>query len=362
VGPSAYRKGGHRLPDRDTPFRVGCNAVLEPVWRQMRRRQFITLLGGTAVAWPLAARAQQRAVPVIGFVSIATREASLQASWYQAFHDGIRDLGWEPGRNLLIEYSFADNKPDRLAALVQDLIRLNPDVIFVPTRPALPAVKEATTTIPIVFVSLGDPVAEGWVASFARPGGNLTGVAGSSPDIAGKRLELLRELVPSLLKVAVLWNPANSPEVVAVKATEIAARSLGISLIVEHIAAPGDFDRAIVAIAQSGAKSVVVLPDPLFLANRERLVELIRQSRLAAIYMETGFVAAGGLISYGPNFTELFRRASVYVDRILKGTKPADLPVEQPTKFELVVNLKAANAIGVTVPTSILLRATEVIE
>jgi putative ABC transport system substrate-binding protein len=328
----------------------------------IRRRELIVTLGGLAAAWPLAARAQQRAVPVIGFVSFAAREASLQASWYQAFHDGMRDLGWEPGRNLLIEYLFADNKADRLAALVPDLVRLNPDAIFVPTRPALPAVKEATTSIPIVFVSLGDPVAEGWVASLAKPGGNLTGVAGLSPDIAGKRLELLRELVPSLLKVAVLWNPANSAEAVAVKATETAARSLGMSLIVEHIAGPGDFDRAIMAIAQSGAKSVVVLPDPMFLANRERLVELIRQSRLAAIYMETGFVAAGGLISYGPNFTDLFRRAAVYVDKILKGTKPADLPVEQPTKFELVVNLKTANAIGVTVPTSILLRATEVIE
>jgi putative ABC transport system substrate-binding protein len=223
-------------------------------------------------------------------------------------------------------------------------------------------VKEATARIPIVFVSLGDPVAEGWVASLAKPGGNLTGVAGLSPDLAGKRLELLRELVPSLLKVAVLWNPANSAEAVAIKATETAARSLGMSIVVERIGGPADFDRAIGAIAQSGAKSVVVLPDPMFLANRERLVELIRQSRLAAIYMETGFVAAGGLMSYGPNFTELFRRAAVYVDKILKGTKPADLPVEQPTKFELAINLKTANAIGVTVPTSIFLRATEVIE
>jgi putative ABC transport system substrate-binding protein len=262
----------------------------------------------------------------------------------------------------LIEYRFADNKPDRLAALVQDLVRLNPDAIFVPTRPALPAVKEATTRIPIVFVSLGDPIAEGWVASLARPGSNLTGVAGLSPDLAGKRLELLRELVPSLLKVAVLWNPANSAEAVAIKATETAARSLGMSIVVEHIGGPGDFDRAIGAIAQSGAKSIVVLPDPMFLANREQLVELIRQSRLPAIYMETGFVAAGGLISYGPNFTELFRRAAAYVDKILKGAKPGDLPVEQPTKFELVINLKTANAIGVTVPTSILLRASEVIE
>jgi putative ABC transport system substrate-binding protein len=330
--------------------------------RFMKRRDFITLLGGAAVAWPHATRAQQRSVPLIGFVSFAEREASLQASWYQAFHGGMRDLGWEPGRNLLIEYCFADNKPDRLAALVQDLVRLNPDAIFVPTRPALPAVKEATARIPIVFVSLGDPVAEGWVASLAKPGGNLTGVAGLSPDLAGKRLELLRELVPSLLKVAVLWNPATSAEAVAIKATETAARSLGMSIVVERTGGPADFDRAIGAIAQSGAKSVVVLPDPMFLANRERLVELIRQSRLAAIYMETGFVAAGGLMSYGPNFTELFRRAAVYVDKILKGTKPADLPVEQPTKFELAINLKTANAIGVTVPTSIFLRATEVIE
>jgi putative ABC transport system substrate-binding protein len=328
----------------------------------MQRREFITLLGGAVAAWPLPARAQQPTMPVLGFVSFAQREATLQASWYQAFHDGMRDHGWIPGRNLLIEYRFADNKPDRLAALVQDLVRLKLDAIFVPTRPALPAVRAATTTIPVVFVSLGDPIAEGWVASLARPGGNLTGVAGLSPDLAGKRLELLRELAPSLSKVAVLWNPANSTEEVAVKVTETAARSLGMSLVVERAGSPAEFHRAIAAIAQSDAKSIVVLPDPMFLANREQLVELIRQSRLPAIYMETGFVAAGGLISYGPNFMELFRRAAAYVDKILKGAKPGDLPVEQPTKFELVINLKTANAIGVTVPTSILLRASEVIE
>jgi putative ABC transport system substrate-binding protein len=328
----------------------------------MQRREFITLLGGAVAAWPLPARAQQPTMPVLGFVSFAQREATLQASWYQAFHDGMRDHGWIPGRNLLVEYRFADNKPDRLAALVQDLVRLKLDAIFVPTRPALPAVRAATTTIPVVFVSLGDPIAEGWVASLARPGGNLTGVAGLSPDLAGKRLELLRELAPSLSKVAVLWNPANSTEEVAVKVTETAARSLGMSLVVERAGSPAEFHRAIAAIAQSDAKSIVVLPDPMFLANREQLVELIRQSRLPAIYMETGFVAAGGLISYGPNFMELFRRAAAYVDKILKGAKPGDLPVEQPTKFELVINLKTANAIGVTVPTSILLRASEVIE
>jgi ABC-type uncharacterized transport system substrate-binding protein len=328
----------------------------------MKRREFITLLGGAAAAWPLAARAQQARVPVLGFVSFAQREATLQASWYQAFHDGLRELGWMPGSNVLIEYRFADNDPGRLTALTHELVRLKPDAIFVPTRPALPTVKEITTTIPIVFVSLGDPIAEGWVATLARPGANLTGVAGLSPDLAGKRLELLRELVPSLAKVAVLWNPANRAEEVAVKATETAAQSLGMSVGVEHAGNSSEFDRVFSAIARSGAKAVVVLPDPMFLANRQQLVELTNRSRLPAIYMETGFVAVGGLISYGPNFTELFRRAAAYVDKILKGAKPGDLPVEQPTKFELSINLKAAAAIGVTVPTSILLRADEVIE
>jgi putative tryptophan/tyrosine transport system substrate-binding protein len=328
----------------------------------MRRREFITLVGGVAATWPLGAPAQQPSMPVLGFVSFAQQEAKVQTSWYQAFHDGLRDLGWVPGRNLLIEYRFADNKRAQLAALAHDLIGLKPDVIFVPTRPALPTIREATTTIPIVFVSLGDPVAEGWVASLARPGGNLTGVAGLSPELAGKRLELLRELVPSLSKVAVLWNPANSAEGVAVEATETTARSLGMSLVVEQAGGPAEFDRAIAAIIQSGAKSIVVLPDPMFLASREQMVELIRQSGLPAIYMEPGFVAAGGLISYGPNFKELFRRAAAYVDKILKGAKPADLPIELPTTFELVINLKTATAIGVTIPTSIILRATEVVE
>src|SRR6266702_7472471 len=243
----------------------------------MKRRTFITLLGGAVAAWPLAARAQQARMPVLCFVSFAQREATLQGSWYQAFHDGLRELGWMPGSNVLIEYRFADNDPARLTALAHELVRLKPDVIFVPTRPALPTVKDATTTIPIVFVSLGDPIAEGWIASLARPGANLTGVAGLSPDIAGKRLELLRELVPSLAKVAVLWNPANKAEEVAVKATEAAARGLGMSLVVERASNPGEIDRAIAAVTQSGAKSIVVLPDPMFLANRAQLVELVRQ-------------------------------------------------------------------------------------
>jgi ABC-type uncharacterized transport system substrate-binding protein len=201
----------------------------------MKRRDFLGVLGGAAAWWPLEAHAQQQAIPILGFMSFAPREATLQASWYQAFHDGMRDLGWVASRNLAIEYRFADNNADRLAALAHELVRLKPDAIFVPTRPALPTVRKATTTIPVVFVSLGDPVAEGWVASLAKPGGNLTGVAGLSPDLAGKRLELLRELTPSLSNVAVLWNPANSAEATAVKTTEAAAQKIGMSVVVERV-------------------------------------------------------------------------------------------------------------------------------
>src|SRR5262245_34474790 len=191
---------------------------------------------------------------------VHVRKLRAKASWYQAFHDGLRELGWMPGSNVSIEYRFADNDPARLAALAHEVVSLKPDAIFVPTRPALPTVKDATTTIPIVFVSLGDPIAEGWVASLARPDANLTGVAGLSPDLAGKRLELLRELVPSLAKVAVLWNPANSAEGFAVKATETAAHSLGMSITVEHVSSFSQFDQAFSSIARSGAKAVIVLP------------------------------------------------------------------------------------------------------
>jgi putative ABC transport system substrate-binding protein len=328
----------------------------------MRRRDFVRAIAGAVAAWPAAGHGQQMRSPILGFASFGQREAALQSSWYPAFHQGLREAGWIAGRNLSIEYRFANNEPERLAALARDLVDLGPDVIFVPTRPALPAIRKATATIPIVFVSLGNPVEEGWIASLAKPGGNLTGVAGLSPEIAGKRLELLRELVPSLLKVAVLWNPANSAEEFAVRMTEIAARELAIAISVEQLRRPADFDPAIARAAQSGAQSIVVLPDPMFLANREQLVGLIERARIPAIYMETGFADVGGLISFGPNLSEIMRRAASYVDKILKGAKPEDLPVELPSTFELIVNLKTAKAMGLTVPTSILLRATQVIE
>jgi putative tryptophan/tyrosine transport system substrate-binding protein len=328
----------------------------------MKRRDFMALVGGAVLTWPIAGRAQQQVIPVIGFVSFASRETTLQASWYHAFHERFLDHGWVPGKSIAIEYRFAENDRRKLAALAQELAGLKLDAIVVPTRPALPAVRDATHTIPIVFVSLGDPVAEGWVPSLARPGGNLTGVAGLSPELVGKRLELLRELVPSLPKVAILRNPANTGEVVAVEATQALAHSLGMSVLVEHAAKPAEFDRVIATIAGDGAKAVIVLPDPMFLANRNDLIRLINEARLPAIYMETGFVASGGLMSYGPNFPQLFRRAATYVDKILKGAKPAEMPVEQPTKFELIINQGTANSLGLTIPQSILLRADEVIE
>ena len=327
----------------------------------MRRREFIALLGGAAVC-PLGAQAQQPATPMIGFLSIASREATLQASWYHAFHERFFDHGWVPGKTIAIEYRFADNDRSKLASLAQDLVSRKLDAVFVPTRPALPSVKDATRTIPIVFVSLGDPVAEGWVTSLAKPGGNLTGVAGLSPELAGKRLELLRELVPSLSRVAILRNPANTGEAIAVEATQALARTLNMTVLVELAAKPADFERAIAAIANAGVQAVIVLPDPMYLANRGELIRLINQARLPAIYMETGFVASGGLMSYGPNFTQLFRRAATYVDKVLKGGKPADMPIEQPTKFELIINQATADALGLTIPQSILLRADELID
>jgi putative tryptophan/tyrosine transport system substrate-binding protein len=326
----------------------------------MRRREFIKLLAG-ATAWPLAARAQQ-AMPTLGVVSIAGREATFNAIWYKAFWERMLDHGWAPGRNFSIEYRFADHRPSLLPDLVKDLISRKPDAIFVPTRPALPAVKEATTSIPVVFVSLGDPIAEGWISGLARPEGNLTGIAGLSPELAGKRLELLRELVPSLTKIAVLRNPANRTEEVAILATQTSAQKLGMSVTIVTLSDPGEFDNAIAALAQIGIESIIVPPDPMFNEHRSKLVQLIAQSRIPAIYMETGFVAEGGLISYGPNLKEMFRRSADFVDKILRGAKPADLPVEQPTTFELILNLKAAHALGLTVAPSILLRATEIIE
>jgi putative ABC transport system substrate-binding protein len=331
----------------------------------LRRRTM--LIAGTAAlgiaGLPAALRAERHGrVPVLGYIAIGARSAVAQSAFYRAFHERLEALGWVAGRTIAIEYRFAEGDAARLPALARELVARKVDAIFASQRPAIGPVRDATRTIPTVFISLGDPVAEGWVASLGRPGGNLTGVAGQSPELAGKRIQFLREFVPAMRTVGVLWNSVNSAEIVGVRAMEAVARDLGIAVEVAPVAGPGDFARAIAAIAGGRSQALVVLPDPILVQHREALVRLVNEHRLPAIYMESSFVAAGGLMSYSPSLSTMFRRAAEFVDRILRGARPADLPVEQPTKFELIVNFRAAQALGLAVPPSILARADEVIE
>jgi putative ABC transport system substrate-binding protein len=301
----------------------------------------------------------QPSVPLVGFLSAGSRTTSIGAP---ALQDGLRELGWTPGLNIRIEYRWSDGRHERLDSLARDLVRLNPTVIVAGSGPAASVAKRITTTIPIVFETLGDPVMAGLVDSLARPGGNLTGVAGISAELSGKRLQLLRELVPGLTRLALLVNPRNVMAPVVIRETEDAARSLGVTLQVAEVRDPDHLDRALSAIAHARAGALFVLPDPMLFDQRTRIVRLVGQHRLPAVYVESGWVPAGGLMSYAPDLRAQYRRAAVYVDRILKGAKPADLPVEQPTKFELVINLRTAKALGLTIPQSVLVRADYLIE
>jgi putative ABC transport system substrate-binding protein len=274
----------------------------------------------------------------------------------------LKDLGWVEGQNIVIEWRFAGGRAERLPDLAAELVRLQVDLIVVPSTPPALAAKNATKTIPIVTVGVGDPVGLGLVASLARPGGNITGLTGVvTPEIAGKQLELLKEAVPKVSRVAVLWNPATPGNALALRETEIAARVLGVELQLLEARSLNDFDSAFAAMTAKRAGALLVLGDVMFVTHRIRLAELVAKSRLPAMYGLREYVEAGGLMSYGPIASELFRRAATYVDKILKGAKPADLPVEQPTRFELVVNLKTAKALGLTIPQSVLIRADEVI-
>jgi putative ABC transport system substrate-binding protein len=284
----------------------------------------------------------------------------------EAFLQGLRDLGYNEGPNLVIEYRDAEGKPERLPALAAGLVALNVDVIVAGagTLSAL-AAKQATTTIPIVFPVVGDPVADGLVTSLARPGGNLTGLSAVSTELIGKLLELLKQAVPGVSRVALLLKPDAAPERTMqgyLKESDAAARALGVQLQVVEAQGPEDFDRAFSDMSEAHADALVVLGTPVFQVARQRLVDLAAKSRLPTVFSYRAFVDAGGLMSYGPSFPDMFRRAATYVDKILNGAKPADLPVEQPTKFELVINLKTAKALGLTVPQSLLARADEVIE
>ena len=323
----------------------------------MKRRAFITLLGGATV-WPLAARAQQAGkLPTIGFLGT---DAAVFSPWTAAFAERLRALGWIDGRTITIEYRWAEGRPERYAEIAAEFVRLKVDVI-VANGDAVPRVKQATSVIPIVFPIATDPVGTGLVASLVRPGGNVTGLSIQSTDLAGKRLELLREVVPNLHRLAIMANVGDSQAVLEVGEAQAAARTLGLEVAPLEIRRAQDIAAAFASLKPQ-ADALYVVTESLIAANRTRVITLALSARLPTIFNNRVHVQAGGLMSFGPNFSDLFRRAAELVDKILRGTKPSDIPVEQPTKFELVLNLTTAKAIGLTIPEAFLLRADEVIE
>jgi putative ABC transport system substrate-binding protein len=329
----------------------------------MDRRDTVLALLALGAA-PLAAEAQQAAkIARIGWLGA---NPALGRDMQDAFLQGLRDLGYVEGRNLVIEYRDAEGKADRLPALAAELVALKVDVIVVGGTVAALAAKQATRTLPVVFASVGDPVTSGLVTSLARPDGNVTGLSNLNVELVGKRLELLTQAVPGVSRVAVLWQPGalgERTEKDMLKAAEVAARVLGVRLQFVEARGPDDFDRAFSDMTSARAGALTVLPPAnMFLREHRRLVDLAAKNRLPAEYTSREFVDAGGLMAYGPNRADLFRRAATYVDKILKGAKPGDLPVEQATKFELVINLKTAKALGLTIPQSVLARADEVIQ
>jgi putative tryptophan/tyrosine transport system substrate-binding protein len=329
----------------------------------MERRTFIEVIAGGLLAAPLAAEAQQAAkIARIGFLSL-----NLAASPHlpEAFRQGLRDLGYVEGGNVMIEYRSAEGRPERLPALAAELVALKVDVILAGGTAQALAAKQATKTIPIVFTAAPDPVTDGLVTSLSRPGGNVTGLSNLALELVGKRLELVTQAVPGVSRVAVLWQPGGQGGRTGkdmLKEAEVAARALGVRLQVVEARGPEGFDRAFSDMTRARAGALTGLSGSMFFNERRRLVDLAAKNRLPAVYPLREYVEAGGLMAYGPNLADVFRRAATYVDKILKGAKPADLPVEQPTKFELIINLRTAKAIGLTIPQSLLLRADELIQ
>ncbi len=328
-----------------------------------RRRAFIFTLALGLLLAPLAAEAQQAGkVYRIGFLGSAPPATPDMARNINAFLRGMRDLGYVEGQNLRIEWRFAEGRAERHPGFAAELVGLKVDVIVAVVTPAVQAAKGATTTIPIVMITAGDPVGSGLVASLARPGGNVTGLSSMTIDLSAKQVELLKASVPKVTRVAVLWNPAHPAHPLMLKEAEGAARAVAVQLQILEARDPDEFDRAFAAMTRERAGALLVLADPMFFAHRVRLTQLAAKSRLPSMYLTREYVEAGGLISYGPSYLDLCLRAATYVDKILKGAKPSDLPVEQPTKFELVINLKTAKALGLTIPQSVLIRADEVIQ
>ena len=326
----------------------------------MKRRQFITLLGGATAIWPLAAYAQQAAkVPRIGFLFYGSSGPSPELD---AFRQGLRELGYIEGQNITVEYRFASGQVERLPDLAAELVRLKPDVIVTPGTPASVAAKQATSTIPIVFAGVADAVGAGLVANLARPGGNITGLTSISAELGGKRLELLKRLVHNVSRVAVLYNPADRSNVLVLKELQEAAPALTLTLQPFEVREPGEFEGAFAAMTRERADAMFGAAGILTFQHRQTVVDLAAKSRIPTLWGHRQFVEAGGLMSYAVNFYDQIRRTAAYVDQILKGAKPGDLPVQQPTKFELILNLRTAKALGLTIPPSVIAIADEVTE
>ena len=323
------------------------------------RRSFLTVLGGAAVAWPLDARAQQaERVRRIGLLW----PGAPPDKWDEAFRQGLRTHGYVEGRNILFEYRWAEGNQERFSVLAEELARLPLDVIVTISARAILAVKQATTTIPIVFAGTSDPVRTGFAASLAWPGGNLTGLSLMAPDLAGKRLELIKSVVPGTSRIAMLWNASDPGMAIRVEQAQLAAPAVHVTLLSPELRTLADFESAFVALTRDRPDALLVFVDPFTVRHRQRIVDFAAANRLPAIYEDRVFLDTGGLMSYGPSIEDICRRAATYVDKILKGAKPGDLPIEQPTKFELIINLKTAKALGLHIPDKLLALADEVVE
>jgi putative ABC transport system substrate-binding protein len=327
---------------------------------QLKRRGFLALIGGAAAAWPLAVRAQQPAkVPRIGFLFYGSPDPAPELD---SFRQGLRELGYVEGQSIVIEYRFARGRVEQLPALAVELVGLKPDVIVTPGTPASVAAKQATTTIPIVFAGVADAVGAGLIGNLARPGGNITGLTSISAELGGKRLELLKGVVPNAARVAVLYNPADQSNVLILKELQEAAPALGLTLQPLAVRTSGEFESAFAAMTQARVDAFFGAAGILTFEHRSAIVDLAIKSRIPAMWGHRQFVEAGGLMSYAVNFYDQVRRAAGYVDRILKGAKPGELPAQQPTTFEFILNLKTAKALGLDLPPMLLARADEVIE
>jgi len=359
-----------RSPHRENAQSLKRLVCRRRVWTRATSVRIITsitvlvfLLAVGILAVPPAGETQQgAAIPRIGFLSASSSSDPRTPHYLGAFREGLRELGYVEGQNIAIEYRWAEGKYDRLPGLAAELVSLKVDIIVATALPAIQAAKQATGTIPIVMTSSLDPVATGFAANLARPGGNITGLSAMAPEIVGKQLELLKELVPKVSRVALLGNPANPGTAPMVRRAQDAARELGIRLQPLEARSPSEIDNAFAAMTRERAGALLVLLDVMFADHRARIADLAAKHRLPAVYGLQDFAEVGGLIVYGSSFVDRFRRAAIFVDKILKGAKPAALPIEQPTRFALTINLRAAKALGLTIPQSLLLRADQVIQ